>query len=77
MMLSKYCRKKLGDFLKDKVDVKEGYTYEEQAVIEDSIRILIKAGIYPLDELRRYLKRMLGASSPGMDVRRSKQLVGD
>ena len=46
MVLSEYCRKKLGDFLKDKVDVKEGYTYEEQAVIEDSIRMLIKAGIY-------------------------------
>ena len=50
MVLSEYCRKKLGDFLKDKVDVKEGYTYEEQAVIEDSIRMLIKAGIYPLQK---------------------------
>lgn len=57
MVLSEYCRKKLGDFLKDKVDVKEGYTYEEQAVIEDSIRILIKAGIYPLDELRKDILR--------------------
>ena len=64
MVLSEYCRKKLGDFLKDKVDVEEGYTYEEQVVIEASIKMLIKAGIYPFDELR-------------MDVRRSKQLAGD
>ena len=51
MVLSEYCRKKLGDF------VKEGYTYEEQAVIEDSIRMLIKAGIYPLDELQKDILR--------------------
>lgn len=57
MVISEYCRKKLGDFLKDKVDVKEGYTYEEQAVIEVSIRILIKAGIYTLDELRKDILR--------------------
>ena len=57
MVLSEYCRKKLGDFLKDKVDVKEGYTYEEQVVIEDSIRVLIKDGIYPLDELRKDILR--------------------
>ncbi|RGZ07594.1 hypothetical protein DXA08_09390 [Blautia obeum] len=57
MVISEYCRKKLGDFLKDKVDVKEGYTYEEQAVIEGSIRILIKAGIYTLDELRKDILR--------------------
>lgn len=57
MILSEYCRKKLGDFLKDKVDVKEGYTYEEQVVIEDSIRMLIKAGICPLDELRKDILR--------------------
>ena len=37
MVISEYCRKKLGDFLKDKVDVKEGYTYEEQAV-NDTIK---------------------------------------
>ena len=57
MVLSEYCRKKLGDFLKDKVDVKEGYTYEEQAVIEASIRMLIKSGIYPLDVLRKDILR--------------------
>lgn len=57
MVISEYCRKKLGDFLKDKVDVKEGYTYEEQAIIEGSIRILIKAGIYTLDELRKDILR--------------------
>ena len=57
MVLSEYCRKKLGDFLKDKVDVKEGHTYEEQAVIEASIRMLIKAGIYSLDELRKDILR--------------------
>lgn len=57
MVLSEYCRKKLGDFLKDKVDVEEGYTYEEQTVIEGSIRMLIKAGIYSLDELRKDILR--------------------
>ena len=57
MVISEYCRKKLGDFLKDKVDVNEGYTYEEQAIIEGSIRILIKAGIYTLDELRKDILR--------------------
>ena len=57
MVLSEYCRKKLGDFLKDKVDVSEGYTYEEQTVIEGSIRMLIKAGIYPLDELQKDILR--------------------
>ena len=57
MVLSEYCRKKLGDFLKDKVDVKEGHTYEEQAVIEDSIRMLIKTGTYSLDELRKDILR--------------------
>ena len=57
MALSEYCRKKLGDFLKDKVYVKEGHTYEEQVVIEDSIRVLIKDGIYPLDELRKDILR--------------------
>ena len=57
MILSEYCRKKLGDFFKDKVNIKEGYTYEKQAVIEDSIRMLIKAGIYPLDELRKDILR--------------------
>lgn len=57
MVISEYCRKKIGDFLKDKVDVKEGYTYEEQAIIEGSIRILIKAGIYTLDELRKDILR--------------------
>mgnify|MGYP006920288621 CR=1 FL=1 len=57
MVLSEYCRKKLGDFLKDKVDVKEGHTYEEQAVIEDSIRMLIKTGGYSLDELRKDILR--------------------
>lgn len=57
MVLSEYCRKKLGDFLKDKVDVEEGYTYEEQVVIEASIKMLIKAGIYPFDELRKDILR--------------------
>ena len=57
MVLSEYCRKKLGDFFKDKVNIKEGYTYEEQAVIEDSIRMLIKTGIYPIDELRKDILR--------------------
>lgn len=57
MGLSEYCRKKLGDFLKDKVNIKEGHAYEEQAVIEDSIRMLIKTGIYPLDELRKDILR--------------------
>lgn len=57
MVLSEYCRKKLGDFLKDKVVVKEGYTYEKQVVIEDSIRVLIKDGICPLDELRKDILR--------------------
>ena len=57
MVLSEYCRKKLGDFLKDKVVVKEGYTYEEQAVIEDSIRTLTKAGMYSLDGLRKDILR--------------------
>lgn len=57
MVLSEYYRKKLGDFLKDKVNVKEGHTYEEQAVIEDSIRMLIKTGRYPLDELRKDILR--------------------
>lgn len=57
MVLSEYCRKKLGDFLKNKVDVEEGYTYEEQVVIEASIKMLIKAGIYPLDELRKDILR--------------------
>lgn len=57
MVLTEYCRKKLGDFLKDKVDVKEGYTYEEQAVIEDSIRTLTKAGMYSLDGLRKDILR--------------------
>ena len=57
MVLSEYCRKKLGDFLKDKVNVKEGYTYEEQTVIEDSIRMLIKTGTYTLDGLRKNILR--------------------
>lgn len=57
MVLSEYCRKKLGDFFKDKVVVKEGHAYEEQAVIEDSIRVLIKDGIYPLNELRKDILR--------------------
>lgn len=57
MILSEYCRKKLGDFLKDKVNIKEGHTYEEQAVIEDSIRMLIKTGRYSLDELRKDILR--------------------
>ena len=57
MILSEHCRKKLGDFLKAKVDVKEGHTYEEQAVIEDSIRMLTKTGIYSLDELRKDILR--------------------
>lgn len=57
MVLSEYCRKNLGNFLKDKVDVKEGHTYEEQAVIEDSIRMLIKTGTYSLDELRKDILR--------------------
>lgn len=57
MVLSEYCRKKLGDFLKDKVNIKEGYTYEEQVVIEDSIRTLTKAGMYSLDELRKDILR--------------------
>ena len=43
--------------MKDKVNVKEGHTYEEQAVIEDSIRMLIKSGIYSLDELRKDILR--------------------
>ena len=57
MVLSEYCRKKLGNFLKDKVSIREGHTYEEQAVIEDIIRMLIKTGIYPLDELRKDILR--------------------
>lgn len=57
MVLSEYCRKKLGDFLKDKVYVKEGYAYEEQVVIEDSIRTLTKAGMYSLDGLRKDILR--------------------
>ena len=57
MVLTEYCRKKLGDFLKDKVYVKEGYAYEEQAVIEDSIRTLTKAGMYSLDGLRKDILR--------------------
>lgn len=57
MILSEYCRKKLGIFLKDKVDVKEGHTCEEQAVIEDSIRMLVKTGTYSLDELRKDILR--------------------
>lgn len=57
MGLSEYCRKNLQAFLKDKVDVKEGHTYEEQAVIEDSIRMLIKTGTYSLDELRKDILR--------------------
>lgn len=57
MVLSEYCRKKLGDFLKDKANIKEGHTYEEQAVIEDSIRMLIKTGRYSLDELRKDILR--------------------
>ena len=57
MVLSEYCRKKLGDFLKDKVNIKEGYTYEEQVVIEDSIRALTKAGMYSLDGLRKDILR--------------------
>lgn len=65
MVISEYCRKKLGDFLKDKVDVKEGYTYEEQAIIEGSIRILIKAGIYTLDELRKDILRECSVLLPG------------
>lgn len=64
MVLSEYCRKKLGDFFKDKVDVKEGYDYEEQAIIEGSIRILIKAGIYPLDELRKDILRKCSVLRP-------------
>lgn len=43
--------------MKDEVDVKEGYTYEEQAVIEDSIRMLIKTGRYSLDGLRKDILR--------------------
>nr|DAU76747.1 MAG TPA: hypothetical protein [Caudoviricetes sp.] len=57
MVLSEYCRKKLGDFLKDKVNVKEGHAYKEQAVIEDSIRMLIKTERYSLDELRKDILR--------------------
>lgn len=57
MALSEYYRKKLGDFLKDKVNVKEGHAYEEQAVIEDSIRMLIKTGRYSLGELRKDILR--------------------
>lgn len=57
MVLSEYCRKKLGDFLKDKANIKEGRTYEEQAVIEDIIRMLIKTGRYSLDELRKDILR--------------------
>lgn len=64
MVLSEYCRRKLGDFLKDKVDIKKGYTYEEQVVIEDSIRMLIKAGIYPLDELRKDILRKCSVLLP-------------
>ena len=43
--------------MKDKVNIKEGHTYEEQAVIEDSIRMLIKTGRYSLDELRKDILR--------------------
>nr|DAG36414.1 MAG TPA: hypothetical protein [Caudoviricetes sp.] len=57
MVLSEYCRNKIGDFLKDIVDVKEGYTYESQIVIEQSIRILIKTGTYTLDGLRKNILR--------------------
>lgn len=69
MVLSEYCRNKIGDFLKDIVDVKEGYTYESQIVIEQSIRMLIKTGTYTLDGLRKkYPERMFSASPTGMDV---------
>lgn len=57
IILSEYCRNRIGNFLQEKVDIQQGYSYGSQMVIEQSFKLLVKTGMYTPESLRKDILR--------------------
>lgn len=51
--MTEICRMRIGDWLKDYVDVKPGYSYSDEVVIRSGIAELINHDVFNSEELQK------------------------
>lgn len=60
----------IGDYLKDYIDVKPGYLYSEEKIIQCGISELINYNIFTPEELRKDILRKCSVILPLDDIKR-------
>lgn len=68
--MTEFCRIAIGDYLKNYIDVKPGYSYSEETVIRCGITELINHGIFTPEELQKDILRKCSVLLPLDDIKR-------
>ena len=68
--MNNYCRKLIGDYLKEFIDIKPGYLYSDEVVIKQGIGILINNGIFTPKELKKDIARKCAVIIPLDDIKK-------
>lgn len=68
--MTEFCRMKIGDYLKDYIDVKPGHLYSEETVIRCGIAELINHDIFTPEELQKDILKKCSVLLPLDDIKR-------
>lgn len=60
----------IGDYLKDYIDVKQGYLYSEETIIQRGIAELINHNVFTPEELRKDILRKCSVLLPLDEIKR-------
>lgn len=67
--VTEHCKELLGNFLSEFIDVKQGYSYDDEEVIQQSVAALINYKIYTPEELRKDILRKCSVILPLEDIK--------
>lgn len=63
-----FCRKAVGNYLKDYIDIEQGHLYSEEKIIQCGIAELINHNIFTPEELQRDILRKCSVLLPVDDI---------
>lgn len=67
--MTEYCKKALGDYLEKFIDIKSGYSYYDEEVIQQGIAALVNNNIFNPEELRKDILRKCSVLLPLDDIK--------
>lgn len=67
--MTKHSKELLGNYLDEFIDVKPGYSYDDEEVIQQGVAALINNGIFTPEELRKDILRKCSVLLPLEDIK--------